>query len=239
MPEDPNAPLAWLEWPSHYGVDHAGNLEPLCEFAVHIAVPQLSPTGVVLPTGSDTTLIPVAEELGDETPIRIIPDTRIVETRDLRLASALVALGFVQIGQPTAKYLKDARDETAAHVDAMAKRDRQVAIGNEPAPDATDPGVAGQAPPASGAVRMPSTAGFAMSAEQRAEIDRAIREGDIDSDEALAAWVSSTPVGKLLEAIGDDDLLALRVHIAETDRADARTSLLEPLAKLLTTKTED
>lgn len=146
MSEDPHAPVAWFELASTYGIDHAGNLEPLCPFVLNIAVPQMGPGGMVLPSAADKTPVALAAKLDDSTPIRVIPDTRIIETSDLRLAAAVLALGvFDQIDKPSKAHIDKARKETAAHHDAMSNRGKQIAAADIEPPGINDPKPEGDA----------------------------------------------------------------------------------------------
>lgn len=131
-------PLAWFELKPEHGIDHEGNLEPIAEFGLSVAVPQLV-NGDVLDTASASTVIRPQARLTDEIAVRIIPDTRIVETSNLNLASAILATGlFEQIERPNKTHIADAEKETRAHLNTMKQRDRAVEAGDEPAPDATD-----------------------------------------------------------------------------------------------------
>ena len=177
---------------------------------------------------SHSLSIKAADRLGD-LPARILPDTRIIETASSQVASALLSCGqYQEIDQPTKKQLATAEKETKAHVAAMTRRDEAVAAGELPAPDSDDAGAISQVAP-TGALSVPGTIGHRLDADQRMQIDAAIAAGDIVDDDALAAHVAETNVDDLLTEASGDPLLALRMHIAESDRDEPRSTLLAAL----------
>jgi hypothetical protein len=233
MPADP---VAWFALKADHGIDYAGNLEPIQEVGVSVAVPQIV-AGSVIDSGSERLIIRAHPELTDNMPIRVIPGTRIVETSNEALASVILAAGtFDQIEKPTQKAISEAKSETAAHVDAMDKRAEAVRLGSEHPADVNDPNPA--APILAGGVSIPGTVSFRMTADDRLAIDQGIAAGEIKDDEAFAKWLTSTSITDVLADVGDDRIFALRAHVAESDRADSRKGLLDALAKILTTKTE-
>lgn len=132
-------PLYHFELRSATGVDHAGNLEPLVDIGLSIPVPQLSSGGTVLETASHNVKIAPGERLSREKRARILPNTRILETDDVRIAMGLEATGlFDRIDAPTKTKIGEGEKETRAHVAALKEAADQVARGNDPAPDATD-----------------------------------------------------------------------------------------------------
>lgn len=134
----PDADLIYYQLRPEYGIDHAGNLEPIVDFGLSIPAPQFA-AGEVLPTAASRVRIQEADELTDDVHARVIPRTRIIETRDLRIATAVHALGlFERIEPPTKKAISEAQAETRAHDQAMKAAAKQVELGNDPAPDATD-----------------------------------------------------------------------------------------------------
>lgn len=222
--------LAWFELRSDHGRDYADNLEPIAELAITLNLPRRV-GGDILPTGTQVCTIKPAEQLDDELLVRVIPGTRIVETSSMLAAQSLAALAiFEQIEKPTTKVIAAARSETAAHHDAIAKYEDLVSAGDVPAPDASDP-----TPP----VAMPGVVSVAFTADERLALDNAIAAGEIDHDERFAVWVAATPIDDLLTAIGDDELLAKRVLIAEEDRADARKGLVQKLRAALINTTPE
>lgn len=129
----------WLELSTAHGIDHEGNLEPLADIGVSMIAPELNVGGVVLPGGTRAVKVTHAERIGKGGHSRLVPDTRIVETRDHRVRDSLLSTGlFNLIDPPDAKRLKSAASETQGHRDMLRKRDARVDAGNEPAPDASD-----------------------------------------------------------------------------------------------------
>lgn len=116
----------FMELHDHVGVTADGNLEPLVSIGLTVAYP----TMVKDPdTGKDEIAeavqgltIDAAQSLGDR-PARFIPGTRIIETNDPRIVTALLQSGnFQQIDAPTktaakaaAKALSDATEEAGTH----------------------------------------------------------------------------------------------------------------------------
>lgn len=117
----------WLQLKDHIGVTVDGNLEPLVDIGVSVAVPQMIPnpeTGKPeLGEAIQTLRITHAETLDIFRPARFIEGGRIVETRDRRIVDALVQTGsFELIDRPTkkdlnahVKALTDAREEAGTH----------------------------------------------------------------------------------------------------------------------------
>ncbi len=76
----------------------------------------------------------------------------------------------------------------------------------------------------------PPAPAVVLTDEERVEVDAAIADGDIPSDEELAAWVAENTIPDLLKKIGDDaPLLAKRVLIAELARDTPRETLISAL----------
>ena len=124
-PVDGDADTTWLRLKDHVGVSADGNLEPLVDIGVTVAVP----TMVKDPeTGKDeigetvqTLSIGHAETLDIFRPARFIKGGRIVETRDQRVVSALMQTGnFEQIDRPTKK-------DIAAHVKGLTDATEEAA----------------------------------------------------------------------------------------------------------------
>lgn len=137
--------VAYYQLKPDIGVDGSGNLEPIADIGVSIAAPQMS-GGDMLPTAVQIVNIKPTDSLSADVFARVIPGTRMIETTDVRVATAIHALGlFDRVDPPTKKAIDEAKRETRAHVDAVEKAAVQVAAGNEPAPDATDPVVASEA----------------------------------------------------------------------------------------------
>ncbi|HET6502104.1 MAG TPA: hypothetical protein VFG87_15215 [Amycolatopsis sp.] len=137
MPDDEF--IAYFELRSEHGVDHANNLQPIVDFGLSMPAARQTSDGLILPTATERVSIQPAPNLTDELVARVIPNTRIVETIDPRVADAIRAVGlFDEIDKPSKTAIAAAEKETRAHVDAMAARDRQVDAGGEPPPDATD-----------------------------------------------------------------------------------------------------
>jgi hypothetical protein len=134
----PETESRFFELADHHGRDHDNNPEPLAQVGVAIAVPTMTKAGIITDRSHGLRIEPAAA-LTKTTFARIIPDTRIVETTSHQVASALLACGqYAEIDPPTKADIAAHEKRTAAHKDALAKRDAQVAAGNEPAPDATD-----------------------------------------------------------------------------------------------------
>src|SRR5581483_6018548 len=135
MTED--SKLRYFELLDNIGVDNAGNLEPLVHAGHQVGVPVLTPLGMTEEV--HTVILEPADHLGREANARVIPDTRIVEVRDPIAAAAIAGSGaYREIDKPTKAHIEKAQKETAAHKDYLAKRDQQIELGNEPAPDADD-----------------------------------------------------------------------------------------------------
>jgi hypothetical protein len=223
--------IAWFELRPEHGVDHAGNLEPIGELALTLALPRMTPEGI-LATGQQVCVIRPADRLTDELLVRVIPGTRIVETSSMLAAQSLYALALFEqlVDEPTVKQIKAARDETAAHGDAMDKRAEAVRIGEEHPPDVNDPNPAPQ--PLTGAVS------FALNADERLMIDTSIAAGDILDDDSFAGWLAETKAADVLTAVGINPVIAKRALAAETERGEPRKGLVAELHKILTTDTE-
>jgi hypothetical protein len=120
-----------------HGIDHEANLEPIQEIGLSI------PNPLALSLGMEMTakhVISQHAELTDDLAARVIPGTRIVETNDFIVAEALLACQQYDEfdGEPTKAAIDKARKEINAHVEAMARRDDQVAKGELEPPDAAD-----------------------------------------------------------------------------------------------------
>ncbi len=117
----------WLQLKDTVGVTVDGNLEPLADIGVTVAVPQMLPnpeTGELeLGETVQTLRITHADSLDILRPARFIEGGRIVETRDQRVVDALLqTASFDVIGRPTkkdlaahVKALTDAREEAGTH----------------------------------------------------------------------------------------------------------------------------
>lgn len=117
----------WLKLKDTIGKTVDGNLEPLADIGISVAVPQMLPnpeTGeLALGEAVQTLRITHAETLDIFRPARFIAGGRIVETRDQRVADALIATSsFEPIDRPTKKQLAthvkaltDAREEAGTH----------------------------------------------------------------------------------------------------------------------------
>ncbi len=152
----PAEAVAWFELRAERGVDHAENLQPIVEIGLSIALPQIVGGGDVLPTASARTVVRQAPALTDDVQVRIIPNTRIVETSTLEIASTVLATGlFDQIDKPTKKAIASAESETKACVQAHEKRYEAVESGDAEHPAARDIIPPGDPAP-SGAVSIPA-----------------------------------------------------------------------------------
>ena len=122
-----------------HGTDHEDNLQPIQEIGLSIPNPTARALGLPL---VDKVVISQLDddEFGDEHPARVIPGTRLVETRDFIVAEALLACGqYDELDGPPSKSVVDKhRKETRAHEDALKTRDQLVDKGELPAPDAAD-----------------------------------------------------------------------------------------------------
>ena len=223
--------IAWFELRPAHGVDHAGNLEPIGELALTLALPRMTPEGI-LATGQQVCVIRPADKLTDELLVRVIPGTRIVETSSMLAAQSLYALALFDqlVDEPTVKQIKAAQDETAAHSDAMDKRAEAVRIGEEHPPDVNDPNPAPQ--------QLTGAVSFALNADERLMIDTSIAAGDILDDDAFAGWLAETKAADVLTAVGINPVIAKRALAAETERDEPRKGLVAELHKILTTDTE-
>lgn len=214
----------WLELSTAHGIDHDGNLEPLADIGVSMIAPELNVGGVVLPGGTRAVKVTHAERIAKDGHSRLVPDARIVETRDHRVRDSLLSTGlFNLIDPPDEKRLRSAAGETKAHRETMRRRDEQVAAGNIPAPDASDrpqPDVIPGQAPLTAAV---------FTADERIVIDQAIEAGSILSDEALASWVAGSPVDDIVKEVGTDALFAKRVLAAESVSAKPRKTLVDAM----------
>jgi hypothetical protein len=151
----PDTKSRFFELRETYGRDEAGNLEPLSSAAFAISLPVMTGSGKIT-EHTNVTHVEAADELTDELAGRFIPGTRIVETTNPLLAGAILGTGiYDEIDPPSKAAVARAVNETKAHITMRNERDRQVALGNEPAPDATD---SNPAPQATGdAEHIPST----------------------------------------------------------------------------------
>lgn len=223
--------VAWFELPDGIGIDHAGNAEPIREVAITLNLPQTSPAGIQM-SGSQVCSIKPADKLTDDLLVRIIPDTRMIETSSMLAASALLALGYTQLDdKPSAAKIKAAKSETAAHLQAVEQRAKAVLTGDEHPADVNDPNPAPV--PAAGH----AMASFHINAADRLKIDQGIEAGEIPDDEDFAKWLAETPTAEVLGAVGEDRILATRALVEEQSRGDGRKGLLEALHKIAT-KTE-
>lgn len=140
MPDDEKF-IAWFELKPEYGIDHAGNPEPMVESALSLAISTMTSDGLIEVGSSQVCVIKPAEALSDDLLVRVIPGTRIIETTSMLAAQALYSLPTYQqlVDEPTRAHIKSARDATAAHENAMAQRAAQVAKSEEHPADMNDP----------------------------------------------------------------------------------------------------
>lgn len=228
--------IAWFELKPEYGIDHEDNPEPIVESALSLAIPVMLPSGRIV-TGSQVCKIAPADELTDTLLVRVIPGTRIVETSSMLAAQALYSLPTYQqlIDEPTREHIKSARDATAAHHDAMARRAAMVAKGEEHPADVNDPNPVPVPAAGNTTASIPASVGFALSKEDRAVIDDGVLSGEILDNDAFVAWLADTSIPAVVEAVEGDRVLATRALVAEQDRGDdARKGLVEQLTKTLT-----
>ncbi len=220
--------VAWLTPPDSTGVDYAGNSEPLREVALTLNLPVMSPAGVLM-SGSQVCSIKPAPRLTDDLLVRIVPGTRYIETTSELTAMALVASGYVLLDdKPTAAQIKAAESETKAHIEAGEKRAAAVLAGDEHPADLNDPNPVPV--PAAGH----AMASFHINADDRLKIDEGIEAGQLMDDKAFAEWLQETPTPKVIDAVGEDRILATRALVAEQARGDGRKGLLEALHKIAT-----
>jgi hypothetical protein len=109
----------------HVGVTPGGNLEPLVEEGMAIAVPTIVSTvdGPEVVTTSMSVVIRPADTLPDGAGARVIPGTRIIECSDPRIADGLLGgEKYEEIPPPTkqevthaVKALTDGRAEAGTH----------------------------------------------------------------------------------------------------------------------------
>lgn len=216
-----------------YGRDEHGNLEPLADASFAIAMPFAAGNGAIS-VRTDVTRVGAADALTDDLPGRFIPGTRIIETSNPLLAAGILGTGvYREIDAPSKAAIARAVGETKAHVEARKQRDRQVALGNEPAPDSTDAQTPAP-PPLTGAVAFAHT----MTADDRLAIDHAIANGDLLDDTAFTGYIAESSIDDILAGVGTDRLLALRAHTVESARETPRKGLLDGLAAILTTTPE-
>lgn len=117
--------------------DEVGNPMPISSVGLAVALPTMTPGGNLTEVSHAVAIGP-ADDLAD-LPARVLPGTRIVETCSHQIASSLVASGqYVEIDPPSKAVIAKHTRDTAAHIDARAKRDKQIEAGHEPAPDAAD-----------------------------------------------------------------------------------------------------
>lgn len=75
-----------------------------------------------------------------------------------------------------------------------------------------------------------------ITADEQAEITRAIEAGEILSDNDLAEYVKASTIADVVGEVGDDVLLAKRLLAAERARGDeARSTLVDKLSKAILT----
>lgn len=226
---------AWFRAHFDHDNDEAGNPTPIADLGINVPAPVLI-GGHVIESAGRYVRCPVADALTDEIDSRIVPNTRLIETRSYAVANALAGFPtlFEEIDPPTRAEIKAAADETKPHREARAQRDAAVKAGSIEAPDSTDPG-GGTQPVASGAVAIPR-APAVFTADERLELDRAIEAGEIDGDDRFATWVAATTVDSLMDMIarhGDDPLFVKRILIAEETRADTRKTLVDKLTPIV------
>lgn len=127
----------FFELATEHGVDPEANLQPIAEIGLSVPVPLRLKDGSTV-VDSQRIVIRPADAIKDNF-ARIIPNTRIVETTSHIVMSALIGhkLGD-EVESPTKTTIAKAVKETEAHRSAGAEAARQVALGNEPPPDATD-----------------------------------------------------------------------------------------------------
>lgn len=220
--------VAWFELPSNIGIDFAGNAEPIREVAITLNLPQQTPGGIQT-TASQVCAIRPADALSDDLLVRIVPDTRYIETSSMLVAQALYALGYTQLDdKPSAAKVKAAKSETAAHMQACEQRAKAVLAGDEHPADLNDPNPV-PVPPAAHAM-----ASFHITVNDRLKIDEGIEAGEILDDEAFAKWLAETPTAEVLKAVGEDRILATRALVEEQGRGDGRKGLLVELHKIAT-----
>ncbi len=126
-PVDGEADTIWLKLKDTVGVTVDGNLEPLVDIGVTVAIPQMieNPETGKLEVGESVQTLRITHRpsLDIFHPARFIEGGRIVETRDQRVVDALTQTGsFEQIDRPTkrdlaahVKSLTDAREEAGTH----------------------------------------------------------------------------------------------------------------------------
>lgn len=120
----------------HQSVDNGGNLEPLNNIGLTVPMPTETALGTMME--QVTVRISPADTLTDELHVRIIPRTRMVETRLPLLAEILESAGFVRIDEPDSTKIKSAEDETTKHEQYIEEFAAEVAKGEAPAPDVDD-----------------------------------------------------------------------------------------------------
>lgn len=127
------------------GHDYAGNHEPITEIGVSVPIAEnQSHTGVII--AADNPEHVPAEHKGRPVvkTAHAIPDTRIVVSSNPLVTDTLLNTNlFREIDKPSKAHIDKHKDRTAAHKQALAARDKQVTVGNEPAPDANDHPVEG------------------------------------------------------------------------------------------------
>ncbi len=80
----------------------------------------------------------------------------------------------------------------------------------------------------------PTLRAVALTGSERQDIDAAIADGTMTTDDELAESTTAGTIADVLRQVGDDKLIAKRVYIAEQARgADARTTLLDALHKII------
>lgn len=129
-PVDGDSDTTWLQLKDHVGVTADGNLEPLVDIGVSVAVPQMieDPNTGKLEVGEavQTLRISEAATLDVTRPARLAGG-RIVETRDARVVAALMQTGhFEQIDRPTKKQIAaHAKSLTDAAAEAANRSDEE------------------------------------------------------------------------------------------------------------------
>lgn len=127
VPVEGDKDTTWLKLKDTIGVSADGNLEPLVDIGLTIAVPQMIEVEGKQEVGEAVHSLRIghADSLDVFTPARFIEGGRIVETRDVRVVDALMQTGnWDRIDQPTktamtahVKSLKDASEEAANRSD--------------------------------------------------------------------------------------------------------------------------
>lgn len=104
------APKRYFAIAFDHDKDHEGNLPPAAPMAINVQRPRMMKDGSVEIAPEGATVHP-------------IPGTRIYETDDPVVGEALSQCPeslLIEIEQPSAKALKDQKDQTATHLAAVA-----------------------------------------------------------------------------------------------------------------------